>query len=134
MDKSLITPGSPRRIGAGKWLIVILLSVIATCLLIEVGNGADAALAEPSVAASGAAGGVIAVSAQVTADSYGVYLLDPQRGTMAVYQYQPKTRTLRLMAVRNYGFDVQLDEYNTEPSPREIKQLVQQQQRLGEAN
>jgi hypothetical protein len=108
--------------------------VIATCLLIEVGNGASAALAEPSVAASGTGGDVIAVSAQITADSYGVYLLNPKRGTMAVYQFQPKTRTLRLMAVRNYGFDVQLDEYNTEPSPREIKQLVQQQQRLGEAN
>ncbi len=133
MDKARITPGSPRQIGAGKWLIVILLSVIATCLLIEVGNGADAALADPSVAVAGAGGGVIAVSAQLTADSYGVYLLDPKRGTMAVYQFQPKTRTLRLMAVRNYGFDVQLDEYNTEPSPREIKQLVGQQQRLGEA-
>ncbi len=133
MDKASITPGSPSPIGAGKWLIVILLSVIATCLLIEVGNGADAALADPSVAVAGAGGGVIAVSAQITADNYGVYLLDPKRGTMAVYQYQPKTRTLRLMAVRNYGFDVQLDEYNTEPSPREIQQLVQQQLRLGEA-
>jgi hypothetical protein len=27
---------------------------------------------------------------------------------------------------------VQLDEYNTEPSPLEIKKLVQQQQRLGD--
>jgi len=132
MNKASITPDSPRRAGAGKWLVVILLSVIATCLLIELGNGADMALAEPSVAASGADGGVIAVSAQITTDSYGVYLLNPKRGTIAVYQFQPKTRTLRLMAVRNYGFDVQLDEYNTEPSPREIKQLVGQQQRLGE--
>ena len=132
MDKSSITPESPRHAGAGKWLVVILLSVIATCLLIEVGSGADVALADASVATSGADGGVIAISAQITADSYGVYLLNPKRGTMAVYQFLPKTRKLRLMAVRNYGFDVQLDEYNTEPSPREIKQLVGQQQRLGE--
>ena len=82
--------------------------------------------------ASSASGDVIAVSAQLSADSYGVYLLDTKRGTMAVYQFQPSKRSLRLMAVRSYGFDMQLDEYNTEPSPREIRQLVQQQKRLGD--
>jgi len=76
----------------------------------------------------------MAVSAQLTSDSYGVYLLDTRRGTMAVYQFQPSKRTLRLMAVRSYGFDMQLDEYNTEPSPNEIRQLVGQQRRLGDAN
>ena len=120
-----------RPAGAGRWLIVILLSVIATCLLIEVGRGLPAALGEPSVASSGG-GEVIVVSAQIAADAYGVYLLDTKRGTMAVYQFQPSKRTLRLMAVRSYGFDVQLDEYNTEPSPLEIKKLVQQQQRLSD--
>jgi hypothetical protein len=110
-------------------LVVILLSVIATCLLIEVGRGVPAARGEPSTASSGG-GDVIVVSAQLAADAYGVYLLDTKRGTMAVYQYQPTKRTLRLMAVRGYGFDMQLDEYNTEPSPLEIKKLVQQQQRL----
>jgi hypothetical protein len=37
------------------------------------------------------------------------------------------------MAARNYKFDVQLDEYNTEPLPREIQKLVQQHKRLGGA-
>lgn len=125
------TRSESRPAGAGRWLTVILLSVIAACLLIEVGRGLGSAIAEPSVASSGG-GEVIAVSAQIAADSYGVYLLDTKRGTMAVYQFQPSKRTLRLMAVRSYGFDVQLDEYNTEPSPLEIKKLVQQQQRLGD--
>ena len=118
-------------VGAGRWLVVILLSVIATCLLIEVGRGVPAARGDPSTASSGG-GEVIVVSAQLAADTYGVYLLDTKRGTMAVYQFQPTKRTLRLMAVRGYGFDMQLDEYNTEPSPLEIKKLVQQQQRLGD--
>lgn len=130
MDTVRTRPES-RPVGAGRWLVVILLSVIAACLLIEVGRGVAAARGEPSVASSGG-GDVIAVSAQLTAESYGVYLLDTKRGTMAVYQYQPSKRTLRLMAVRSYGFDMQLDEYNTEPSPLEIKKLVQQQQRLGD--
>jgi hypothetical protein len=130
MDTVRTRPSS-RPAGAGSWLVVILLSVIATCLLIEVGRGVDAARGEPSVASSGG-GDVIVVSAQLAADAYGVYLLDTKRGTMAVYQFQPSKRTLRLMAVRGYGFDMQLDEYNTEPSPLEIKKLVQQQQRLGD--
>jgi len=130
MDTVRTRPQS-RPAGAGRWLVVILLSVIATCLLIEVGRGVPAARGEPSVASS-AGGDVIVVSAQLAADAYGVYLLDTKRGTMAVYQFQPSKRTLRLMAVRGYGFDMQLDEYNTEPSPLEIKKLVQQQQRLGD--
>ena len=130
MDR-LRTRSASRPVGAGKWLVVILLSVIATCLLIEVGRGVPAARGEPSTASS-VGGDVIVVSAQLTADSYGVYLLDTKRGTIAIYQFQPSKRTLRLMAVRGYGFDMQLDEYNTEPSPLEIKKLVQQQQRLGD--
>jgi len=126
-------PASPRPVGAGKWLIVALLGAVAACLAMEVARSAPAALAQPA-GGSSADGSIIAVSAQLTADSYGVYLLDTRRGTMAVYQYQPTKRTLRLMAARNYGFDTRLEEYNTEPSPNEIRQLVQQQKRLVDAN
>jgi hypothetical protein len=121
---------SSRR-GAGKWLIVVLLSVIATCLLVEVGRGVPPARAEVSTAQSGE---IIAVAGKVTGESYGLYLLDLRHGTISVYQYLASKRTLRLMAVRNYTFDVQLDEYNTEPPPREIKKLVQQSKRLRETN
>ncbi|GAG26028.1 unnamed protein product, partial [marine sediment metagenome] len=31
---------------------------------------------------------------------------------------------------RNFLYDLQLDEYNTEPSPNEIKDLVRQSRRL----
>ena len=117
--------GSPP--GAAKWLIVILLTVIATCLLIELGRGLPDARAEVS---TGAAGRLIAVAGKVTGETYGLYLLDLDNGTISVYQYVSSNRKLRLMAVRNYRFDVQLDDYNTEPSPREIRKLVQQHQRL----
>lgn len=124
-------PAAPRPQTTGKWLIVALLCVIATCLVIEASRGTPAAMAQPVAAVDGSA---IAVPVQLAADSYGVYLLDTQRGTMAVYQYQASKRSLRLLAVRNYRFDTQLDEYNTEPSPNEIRQLVQQQRRLIDAN
>ncbi|MGB2821442.1 MAG: hypothetical protein WBF17_10700 [Phycisphaerae bacterium] len=118
-------PGS--RAGAAKWLIVVLLSVIATCLLIELGSGVSDARAEVS---SGQAGDVVVVAGKVTADSYGLYLVDLRNGTISVYQYLASIRKLRLMAARNFTFDVQLDDYNTEPSPRDIQKLVQQHKRL----
>ena len=59
--------------------------------------------------------------------------MDLEYGTICVYEWVPQTRKLRLMAARTYLFDRQLDEYNTELSPKEIKKLVAQQQRLDEA-
>jgi hypothetical protein len=126
-------PARPRHsglhAGAAKWLIVLLLAVIATCLLIEAGAGSRPVYAD---ATSASAGNMIAVAGKVTADTYGLYLVDLKNGTIMVYEYLSGKRQLRLMAARTYQFDVQLDEYNTEPSPREIKKLVQQNKRLGE--
>jgi len=120
-------PGSA--IAAAKWLTVVLLTVVATCLVLELGYGISDARAEVS---SGAADHVIAVAGKVTAESYGLYLVDLKNGTISVYQYLSSKRKLRLMAVRNFTFDVRLDDYNTEPSPRDIQKLVQQHKRLGE--
>jgi hypothetical protein len=117
---------------AGKWVIVILLSVIATCLLIEVGaSSLDARGAQAGVD-GGAKAGLFAVAGQITRDTYGMYLVDAERGTICVYQYVPTTRKLHLRAARNITFDLLLDAYNTELPPQEIKKLVEQHRRLKE--
>jgi len=124
-----VRPASP-----GKWLVVVLLSVIATCLLVQAGVATSAARAQISSAnrvGSAGEGGVFAIAGQVTPDTYGLYLVDSGNATICVYQYLPGTRQLRLMAARTYAYDRQLDEYNTQPSPREIKRLVEQHRRLG---
>jgi len=115
---------------AARSLTVLLLAAIAAALWIEVGSAQTPAGAEPQ--AAGAAGGLVVVAGEVAKDSFGVYLVDPANGTMCVYQYVPGTRKLRLMASRNFRYDCQLDEYNTEPAPREIQKLVQQHRRLTE--
>ena len=112
-----------------KWLIVILLAAIAACLLVEFGATAGTAWAQ--VSASGKSSGIYAVAGQITSDSYGIYLIDSDNATMAVYQWLPSVRRLRLMAARNFEFDLQLDEFNSDdPTPREIKKLVEQHERL----
>ena len=117
---------------AGKWVIVILLSVIATCLLIEVGSSAVGARGAEADAGNGAKGGLFAVAGQITRDTYGMYLVDAEKGTICVYQFVPTTRKLHLRAARNITFDLLLDAYNTEPQPQEIKKLVEQHKRLKE--
>lgn len=126
---SRVWPASP-----AKWLIVMLLGLIAACLLIEVGFTASAARGQPG---SGAAtGGVFVVAGQVTPETYGIYLVDLENATICVYQYLPGTArrgVLRLRAARTFIYDRQLDAYNTEPPPREIKKIVEQHKRLGDA-
>jgi hypothetical protein len=75
----------------------------------------------------------VAVVGPVSSETYGVYLIDADSGAMAVYEWVAAQKTLRLLAARNVNFDLQLDEYNTSPPPREIQELIQQHRRLGEA-
>ena len=114
-----------------QWVIVVLLSVIATCLLLELGFGASSATAQvTSVGGSD----MLVVGGQITKDSYGLYLVDTKKQSLCVFQWLPGTRKLRLMAARTFKYDVQLDEYNADkPTPGEVKLLVEQNKRLGGA-
>jgi hypothetical protein len=119
----LVSTGS-----AARWLIVILLSAIATCLALEVGLGTSSARAQVTMS-----GGkdVMVVGGQITKDSYGLYLVDLKNQTICVYQWLPATRKLRLMAARTFSYDVQLDDFNADrPTPGEVKYMVEQNLRL----
>ena len=117
---------SPLRAPAARWAVVAVLGVLAGGLLVEasraVGDGADHAVAP--------APSVMAVTGQITRDSYGIYLVDVSNQTICIYQYVAQQRMLRLLAARTFAFDSQLDEYNTEPSPRQIRELVRSHARL----
>ena len=110
------------------WAIVLLLGVIAACLLFQAFAGSDVAIAQSPTRGEN---GMVAVAGQISSDVFGLYLVDTQSKTVCVYQYVGgNTRKLKLLAARTYTYDSQLDEYNTEPSPREIKTLVEQHRRL----
>jgi hypothetical protein len=113
-----------------QWLAAGLLAVVAAGLGIEAawGEGAEPA-AEASV---GQSGQIIAVAGKITPETHGLYLIDLKNGTVSVYQYLSGSHKLRLMASRNYTFDVQLDEYNTEPPVKDIRKLVQEHKRVAD--
>ncbi len=116
---------------SAKWLVVVLLGIIAACLLVEAGMGL--APAQAQIAGTGKAGNVFAVAGQVERDTYGLYLVDLENSTICVYQYLPSVRKLRLMAARTTQYDRRMEDYNTEPPPREMKKLVEQARTLDSA-
>jgi hypothetical protein len=127
MEK-LHMPGAGR-IGWAQWLIVFLLGVIAAGLIAQLPQVDNTAQGQVSGSSKGSE--LLIVAGQLTRDSYGLYLVDPANSTINIYQWMPDTRKLQLLAGRSFLYDRQLDEYNTEPSPRAIKDLVEKAKRLG---
>jgi hypothetical protein len=134
MMSSLSPDGPGAKASAAKWSVAAGLAVAACALLWQVAGGAaqDARTPAPS-------SGVMIVTGPAGGGAPGVYLVDTKNSTMCVYQWvQSRNKPqgmmeLRLMAARNYGFDLQLDDYNNdkETSPGEVKKLVEQQRRMG---
>ena len=115
---------------AGGGLLVVLLLVIAAALLSEVLRPTRRAAAQ--VASGTQSGEIFAVAGKITEDTYGLYLINRETAIITVYQWVPgKPGKLKLAAARNCTFDLQLDDYNTKPPPREIKGLVRAARRLG---
>jgi hypothetical protein len=110
-----------------RWLVVVLLAGGVGALLAEVAGGQT----PPEVETQARTGAeVVAVTGQLGSGAYGIYLLDTRRRTICLYQWDASRKVLRLLASRTWAFDAQLDEYNTHPSPREIKRLIGQRTRL----
>ena len=111
-----------------RWLAAAVLAVTAACLVVEAVSTGSAA---PGEVGAGGERGIFVVAGQIVPGMYGLYLVDLNHGTICVYQYNPNTRRLALVAARSYVYDVELEDYNNEQlSPREVKDLVERQRRL----
>jgi hypothetical protein len=111
------------------WANAALLAVIALLLFSRssVPSFLPAAYAQNQPPIAGGAG-VFVMPGQFRENVWGCYLLDVDAKTLCAYQYFPGEKKLRLAAARSYRSDVKLENYNTEPSPNEIKALIDKQQ------
>lgn len=119
------------------WLIVVLLAVIATALLMRWDETAvlRSALAQTGAfSSSGLDGtrGIYAFTGQISARSYGLFMVDVDTGTVWCYEIERSGSSgeprLRLIAARSWVFDRYLEEFNTvEPIPSAVREMVQQQ-------
>jgi hypothetical protein len=85
-----------------------------------------AAMAQNQPPIAGGAG-VFVMPGQLSTQTWGCYLLDVDSQTLCVYQYFPD-KTIRLVAARNFRYDRQLKQFNTDPSPQAIRELLEKGQ------
>lgn len=66
--------------------------------------------------------------AQFTQTTWGCYVLDIDAQSLCAYRYRPTNdgSDLQLVAVRKIAYDRKLTNFNTSPTPAEVKQLVEQ--------
>jgi hypothetical protein len=117
---------------AGKRVLLAVLIMIAVGLFVQVGRS-QSAPADPAQPSQIAPATTIAVVGPVGRDTNGIYLIDTKQETICVYEYRTAQKNLRLLAARQYTYDVQLASYNTDPSPQEIRQLVETASDLDDA-
>jgi hypothetical protein len=103
-------------------------ALIATALLVYL-NRTDtpslmpAAYAQQQPIAGGA--GLFLMPGQISSSAWGCYLMDVDRQTLMVYQYNPGDNKLRWLAAREFVNDRRLKEFNTDqPTPTEVKTLA----------
>ncbi|MDD4890009.1 MAG: hypothetical protein PHU85_08770 [Phycisphaerae bacterium] len=115
--------GGPAQVAL--WLVVVLLAVNAAILLLQPNGGP--AYAQTSIGAAAGRvdnGGVFVVPAQISKDLYGAYLVDSRSGSVVVYTFNPNSNKLKLAAARTFVYDRYLEDYNTDPSPAMIADMV----------
>lgn len=119
------------------WIIALLLTVIATALIVRRDDTSFLAAAMGQASGSPRANldggrGIYAFTGQVSARSYGLFMLDVDTGTVWCYELQRSGTTgeprLNLLAARSWVFDRYLEDFNTgEPIPSVVRAMVQQQ-------
>ena len=69
---------------------------------------------------------VIALSTEVDERRTQLTIIDPQTRAMVVYHVDKPSGEVSLRSVRNFHWDLQMDEFNGKnPLPREIRSLLQ---------
>src|ERR1700677_79899 len=125
--------GHSRQLVYALWANAALLLAI---LVVLAGRGrpevsaANAQTATPEMASPGPApiaggGGIYVMPCQLHPEIWGCYLLDTQRQTLCVYEYRAGETALVLSAARNFGYDLDLKNYNTFPAWYDIQKAVQ---------
>ena len=80
----------------------------------------------PQPIAGGA--GLFLMPAQLSTNAWGCYVMDVDRQTLLVYQYQSGGTMLKLLAARDFTYDRRLRNFNTDPKPGDIKAMTDAEQ------
>lgn len=116
------------------WIIAILLSIIATALIVR-SPGPFAVQPAFGDAPMVGARGIFAFTGQLDKNSYGLFMMDVDARTVWCYQYLPATRKMKLVAARSFAYDNYLKDYNNDtPTEAEVRGMIDDQRRISERN
>ena len=118
------------------WCVGIGLIINGLVLAMNRSNGPDfpteIAMAGNAQAAPAMGGGVklrggtYLLPAQLGRSDWGFILADPAHHVLAVYRILPSASRIRLMAVRDYKYDLMLKDFNnSSPTPYQVKKMEQ---------
>ena len=120
-----------RRTHTAQWIIAVLLAFIAGMLWSrDPRGGLSTAVAQNSPLMG--ARGVYAFTGQLDQNSFGLFMLDIEQGTVWCYEIERNqgVRKLRLITARSWVYDRYLHEFNcAEPTFSEVQELVETQRK-----
>jgi len=108
------------------WGILVVIAAVAAGWLAS-SRGSVSAEQSPGYGRGGAGSSELITHFDGTdAKSPLLTVVDPKTRVMAVYQIDAGTGEISLRGVRNFHYDLQMDEFNgVSPTPREIRSLLQ---------
>ena len=109
----------------GKYILAGLIGALAACVAISLFTPRTT-LALSQLGPT-SADGVFAIQARLSADAYGLYLIDTRNQTILLYRHGGlSARGLSLVSARSFRYDRQLLDFNVgRPSPREVQKLIE---------
>lgn len=111
------------------WVIALFLAVLTTVEVLKWDDGLWGNVAFAQNVARAGAGGVFAFSGQISRNTYGVFMVDVDAGT--IWAYEIEQGKMKLIAARSWYSDRHLEEFNIiGPSPKDIDALVSQQRQM----
>ena len=116
------------------WMLTVVLAVLATALILERDEAIWLRSAHAQrVSGVGQAGarGIYAFTGQLTAKTFGLFMMDVDTGTIWCYELQRGQHgepQMKLVAARSWIYDRYLEEFNAaEPVPGKVRAMVEQQ-------
>lgn len=125
--------GSSKAVTIGLYLnAALLIVVLAVMVGRSDGPWISSAYAQqaPQPIAGGA--GLFLMPGQLAPSVWGCYVMDVDRQTLMVYQYEPGEKKLFFRAARDFSNDRRMKNYNTGPvSPSEVGSLAEKEADAG---
>jgi hypothetical protein len=121
----------PEKVGIASLILITLIILFSTGMAALFLTGQSRVLADPVSGFGGAdeKTGIRVVPLQLASGLEGFVLIDTTNYKLCIYEYDMRRKPherLCLVAVRNFRYDCQLEDYNNaEPRPSQVKEWVE---------